>query len=275
MFLWILTRELDLNALVRSFAGLTFHLLVPALGFLSAGYAVRILRWWYMLRALESKLPLGACVWPFIAGVAVNNVLPLRAGDALRIFVFRRQLRSPPMRVLGTVVIERILDSITLLGFFLVCLIGLPEDVFPQYFVAMVTWVSAVGVAATFLLVLLVLLLKRFRHRPVNRHFPFLAGRRLPEAVSRHGAHLLAALGVVRSLPRVFVLIGLSVATWAFEGAMYMTMAVAMGVDTAPLGPWFSLAAGTLATLIPSAPGYVGTFDYFAAHGLARVRCIV
>jgi uncharacterized membrane protein YbhN (UPF0104 family) len=29
-----------------------------------------------------------------------------------------------------------------------------------------------------------------------------------------------------------------------------------------------SLAAATLATLLPSSPGYVGTFDYFAALGL-------
>ena len=29
-----------------------------------------------------------------------------------------------------------------------------------------------------------------------------------------------------------------------------------------------SLAAGTLATTIPSAPGHVGTFDWFAAQGL-------
>ena len=263
VFLWILARELDLNALERSFAGLTFHLLVPALGFLAVGYAVRIFRWWYMLRALESSLPLRACVWPFMAGVALNNVLPLRAGDALRIFVFRRQLRSPPMRVLGTVVIERILDTTTLLGFFVVCLVGLPEGAFPQYIVAMVTWVFAVGLAAILVMVLLVLLLKKFRH------FSFLSSGRLRESVSRHGAHLLAAVGVVRSLPRVSVLLGLSVATWAFEGAMYMTMAVAMGIDATPLGPWFSLAAGTLATLIPSAPGYIGTFDYFAAHGLA------
>lgn len=268
-FLWILARELDLDALVWSFAGLTIHLLVPALGFLSVAYAVRIFRWWYMLRTLEPNLPFGVCVWPFVTGVAVNNVLPLRAGDALRIFVFRRQLRSPPMRVLGTVVIERILDSITLLGLFLACWIGLPEGVFPRSFVATVTWVVVAGVAATLLLVLAVTALKRFHHRPVTCHFAFLGGRRLSETVSRHGAHLLAALGVARSVSRVLVLLGLSVVTWALEGAMYMTMAVAMGVDAAPLGPWFSLAAGTLATLIPSAPGYLGTFDYFAALGLA------
>jgi uncharacterized membrane protein YbhN (UPF0104 family) len=31
--------------------------------------------------------------------------------------------------------------------------------------------------------------------------------------------------------------------------------------------PWLSLGAATLATLLPSSPGYVGTFDYFATLG--------
>ena len=269
VFLWVLVRELDLNALGQAFAGLTIHHLLPALGFLAVGYAVRIVRWWYMLRALESQLTLGDCVWPFLTGVAVNNVLPFRAGDALRVFGFRRQLRSPSMRVLGTVVIERILDLMTLSGFFFLGLVGLPEGVFPQSLVVTVTWLFGVGVAAALLLVLLIPLLESTHHRVVGRRSLFFAGRRLPEAASRHIAQLLVALGLVRSLPRVLVLVGLSVVTWAFEGGVYMTIAVALGVDIAPLGPWFSLAAGTLATLIPSAPGYVGTFDYFVAHGLA------
>jgi glycosyltransferase 2 family protein len=36
--------------------------------------------------------------------------------------------------------------------------------------------------------------------------------------------------------------------------------------------PWLSLAAATLATLLPSSPGYVGTFDYFATLGLTAYR---
>ena len=50
---------------------------------------------------------------------------------------------------------------------------------------------------------------------------------------------------------------------------MFVTVAAALGAGVAPLGPWLSLAAGALATAIPGAPGYIGTFDYFAARGLA------
>jgi hypothetical protein len=59
------------------------------------------------------------------------------------------------------------------------------------------------------------------------------------------------------------------VLAWGFEGAVFATVAADVGANVDPLGPWFALGTGTLATLIPSSPGYVGTFDYFTAQGLA------
>ncbi len=49
---------------------------------------------------------------------------------------------------------------------------------------------------------------------------------------------------------------------------MFATVAWSLRTDASPLGPWFALSTGTLATLLPSSPGYVGTFDYFAMLGL-------
>ena len=45
-------------------------------------------------------------------------------------------------------------------------------------------------------------------------------------------------------------------------------MAASIEAGVAVFGPWLSLAAGSLATAIPNAPGYIGTVDYFAALGL-------
>ena len=66
----------------------------------------------------------------------------------------------------------------------------------------------------------------------------------------------------------MLVLIGLPVAAWACEGAVFATVAAGTRAGAEPMKPWFSLAAGTLATTISSAPGHVGTFDWFAAQGL-------
>ena len=266
-FVWLLTRGLNMDALGRAFAGLSVSAVVLALSFMAASHAGRIVRWWLLLRALEPSLPLGDCVRPFLTGIAVNNVMPFRAGDALRVLGFRRQLRSPAMRVLGTLVIERALDLIVLSGIFFLSLLGLPADAFPRSFVVATAWLGGAGVAAILGAMLFLPLFERFRDRLPGRRF--FAGRRWTEAISKHGEHLAEAIGLVRSVPRMLMLIGLSVVVWLCEGVTFVTVAVALKADVAPLGPWLSLAAGTLATAIPSSPGYIGTFDYFAAQGLA------
>ncbi len=274
-FAWLLARGLDPEALARAFSGLSARAVLIALAFMGAAHAVRIVRWWWMLRALEPDLPAAACVSPFLASMALNNVLPFRAGDALRVLGFRRQLRSPPMRVFGTLVVERALDLVFLSGIFFVCLLGLPADAFPRHFVTAAAWLAGAGMAV--LLVSMLLLsgsrditgpaLRHLRERMSGRLF--FARRHWLEALYRQGAHLAAALGIVRSVPRMLALIALSAVVWVCEGGAFVVLAATLMPGAAPLGPWLSLAAGALATAIPSAPGYVGTFDYFAALGFA------
>lgn len=113
---WLFARGLDTRALAEAFGRLSTATILLALAFIAAAHAVRIVRWWIMLRALDPGLPVGNCVQPFLIGMAFNHILPLRAGDTLRVVGFRRPLRSPAMRVLDTVVIERALDLVAVPG---------------------------------------------------------------------------------------------------------------------------------------------------------------
>jgi uncharacterized membrane protein YbhN (UPF0104 family) len=64
-------------------------------------------------------------------------------------------------------------------------------------------------------------------------------------------------------------LIVLSAFVWMFEGAVFASIAYQLNPESARMAPWFALATGTLSTLLPISPGYVGTFHYFAMLGLA------
>jgi uncharacterized membrane protein YbhN (UPF0104 family) len=60
----------------------------------------------------------------------------------------------------------------------------------------------------------------------------------------------------------------MSLLIWICEGGVFDAVAYGIGYGGRLVGPWFACATGTLSTLIPSSPGYLGTFDYFAMTGL-------
>jgi uncharacterized protein (TIRG00374 family) len=265
LFVWLLTLQVDARLLRVAFARLSPAYALLGVTFLAAGYFLRIVRWWRLLRVLDSEVRVSACVWPFLVSVAANNLLPFRAGDALRVVGFRRELRAPAMRVLGTLVIERLLDLTMLLAIFFTALLGVPAGVVPEAFVRVAALLAGVTAAA---LIGLVLFAGHARQlagwilaRPV---VPSEAAARL----APHLDNLLGTLGMLKSPLLSLQLLGLSAAVWAFEGLVFVTVAAALHVGGAATAPWFALALGTLATLLPSSPGYVGTFDYFAVLGL-------
>ena len=66
-------------------------------------------------------------------------------------------------------------------------------------------------------------------------------------------------------------LIAWSVAVWLAEGCVFWFSALALSSIKFPIAGWFALPVGTLATLIPSTPGYVGTFDYFTVRAMTSM----
>jgi glycosyltransferase 2 family protein len=79
---------------------------------------------------------------------------------------------------------------------------------------------------------------------------------------------LFDSLAIVRPVRRAAGLVLITALAWALEGTAYACVAWSLGADGSVFAPWFALATGTLATMIPSSPGYVGTFDFFAVRGL-------
>ena len=73
VFLWLLSRQIDPAQLGAILARVPARSLLVAVICLAAGYAVRIVRWWWMLRALDPRVRLSACVWPFLVSIAVNT----------------------------------------------------------------------------------------------------------------------------------------------------------------------------------------------------------
>lgn len=235
---------------------------------LFAGYTLRIFRWWLMLRSSGAP-SFRACGRVLLTSFAANNVLPFRIGDFLRVFAYAEDLGSSPSSILGTVILERLLDMFMLLSFltFAVAtsprLLTLPifgHDVRILNFAWPVLLLVTLGVVAFLLFATLMESLVR----RIMRAMP--AG----ETVTKIEKWLLLAFDAVKQMSATEKL-GLLVTSffaWICEGTIFVAAAKLMGLGASGRGPWLALSLSNLSYLIPSSPGAIGTFEYFCKFGM-------
>lgn len=232
---------------------------------LSLGYACRIQRWRIMLDQDQCRgLSWRACAGPLLAGFAANNTLPFRAGDVLRSFAFNRVLGVGSGTVVATLFVERLLDVLILLTVLWAVL--LVADLGPAVWLRPAL-VMIPGAAA---LILAVMAFPGI-FRPLIRALGSAAARLIPRHAPRLTQEVDGCLATLQQLSRGTMMLKLgiwSLAAWLAEGSAFWMAAYALPSISAPAGAWLALPVGTLATLIPSTPGHVGTFDYFTMRAM-------
>jgi hypothetical protein len=226
-------------------SGADIGALAGAIALYFVACAVRGERWQVLLIENGAR-PHRADTYGLIAvGYLGNNILPARAGDALRVVLLAPRAQTDARTVIGTLVAERLCDVLVLGLLFVGLAYGLVSgagvDVFGDRLgVALL----AVGVLAA-LALLAALVLHRTGHlrRVVTFLAPMAAATR--NLRGRHGAEVLV----------------LTVVVWALEGAVWWLTAEAANLGVSVVEALYLLALSSMLVLIPAGPGYAGTLD--------------
>lgn len=245
-------REAQISWIV--FAALSFFL----------GYACRIERWRLMLKQHNPKLNWSNCAGPLMASFAANNVLPFRAGDLLRAFAFNRRLKISTSTSITTLFVERLLDLLMVVMFF-----GLSLAYFG------VTSARFASVSGVFLIILAIVILLVLLYPALFKPSAIVCGRLIFRIFPRLGQKILDEIHksflILEHVAKKHImvrLIGWSIIAWLAEGCVFWFIALALPTVIYPSIAWFAFPIGTLATIIPSAPGAIGTFDYFTIQAM-------
>jgi uncharacterized protein (TIRG00374 family) len=259
LFLYATFARIPLRVVGRALAGADPLWILAALVFIALAYALKIYRWLTMLRSLGASIGFGAAAVPFLGGVALNNVLPFRAGDLIRILAFQRYTGVPSSGQLGTLALERLMDLLILSGMLFATISFWSVETLDAGLLAGLRMVAAAAVLAVLLFIL--------APRPIRWIVRYAEVR-----ISRlrgTGESLLRLSEAVETLSRPLFLLrigALSLAAWLAEGGAYWAVGHALGLGLQVQVALLALSVGTLATMIPSSPGYVGTFHYFVAR---------
>jgi uncharacterized protein (TIRG00374 family) len=245
--------------------------LLAGTAFLAFDFALRIARWWILLRGMNPRVRYRDCATAFLSSISINNVLPLRAGDFVRVFAFRKQLGLGAVRLIGSMLVERLVDLLTLLSIFFLTLNSVPAGVIEPWLVDGARTLAIVVVIA----IAGVLLFSGQVHRLMLwiADRPFMHRGGLGAKVRSLADQMVEVVQVTKDWWVSTQVLLLSYAAWLFEGLAFYAVAKSLGLSTAAISNWFAMAACTLSTLVPGTPGYVGTFHYFAKESQVAFGC--
>lgn len=260
IFLFLAFRGLKPEQFTQSLSDINLVWLI--VGAITYFLAVTIIAWrWQFLLQTVKRVPLSDLTQIVAIGYMGNNVYPLRAGEALRIFLLKRNHDVPATSAATTVVVERVFDGIVMLSFLLLGLLWVDVQS------TEIEWVARVAAVVFGLAVIVFFTLAAFPN--VLRILVNRVAALLPDVLAKLLLKLhdgvLVGLSGLRSPLHLIGAIVTSYATWAIEAVVYWVVMWAFGLDLSYAVALLVVGTVNLAGLIPASPGQVGVYEFFAS----------
>jgi uncharacterized protein (TIRG00374 family) len=268
LLLYFALRGLKLSEVWESIKSARYIWLLPGIAIYFMGVWVRSWRWHYMLRPLK-KIPTRT-MFPIVTiGYMGNNIYPARAGEVLRAVILKQREDVPVSASLATVIVERVFDGVVMLAFVFLNLGELAKLTTDSGIIGNIQQVAFWG-AIVFITALLVFLLAAMFPQYTQKIADWFIQRfmpvRLREKTSQIASRFLTGLESLRSPQEALMIFFTSVIIWLFETGKYWFVMHAFNFEVSFFALMLMNGIVKLATTIPSAPGYLGTFD---APGIA------
>ncbi len=103
-----------------------YWLLVPVFGLLLLSHFIRAIRWRLLIEPLGYKPSITNTFFAVMIGYLANQAVP-RLGEVLKCTVLARYEKIPADKLIGTIILERIVDALTLLIVFAITLLIQPH----------------------------------------------------------------------------------------------------------------------------------------------------
>ncbi len=252
--LWILLRSVDVGAALEVLATASPAWVLVMVGTVLIDVGARGARWRVLLAPIAA-IPYRRVLGYTYIGYLANNVLPARLGELVRSHQLGEGEDVSRTTVLGTVVVERVVDTVIVVALAALAVVVLSVRGVMS---------SAVLLGAAFVTLLVIglgLAMALHRLPGADRVAAFAA--RWPKIVEL--AQRLREGLAVASRPRTLTgALAWSAVAWSASIATFLAGGQAVGVELT-LAQGALLSSGVaLATIVPSGPGFLGTFELTA-----------
>ncbi len=234
-------RTMDLRALRAALAGVALPPLALA-AVLSFSMLVVKAGYWRTILSPVARVPLRTMLWYTISATGASVVLPVRGGEALRVYWLHKRHAVPLPVLAATVGFEKVFDITSLLLLVTPLPWLLPQE----------TWMARLRFLAPLLLV--VLTVAFFLARRGRERFAWIAQLRVFDSLRTSGAALACVLS-----------------SWVADVLLILVVLSALGLPVRVEAALLVIFAANVAIAIPAAPGNVGSLELGVGFALTRL----
>jgi uncharacterized protein (TIRG00374 family) len=264
IFLYLAFRKVDYAELWQALKGANYWFIIPnvVLGIFTMW--MRAVRWKYMVHPIK-KVGLGRLFSSVMIGFMANNVLPARLGEFVRAYSLGTKENISKSASFATIVVERLFDGFSILFILWATLLLFP---FPDWVKkgSNLFLVTNVGMLA-------LLIFLEVKTDSTVKFFQYIL-RFLPQKLRTRAEEILlkfiSGLKVFRDPSSLIWILSWSILIWVVTGISNYFIFLAFDLHPPIQASFILLVIVCLGVMLPSSPGFVGTFQFFSIVALAR-----
>jgi glycosyltransferase 2 family protein len=236
-------------------------LLLASLVTICLTFIARTIRWRYLLSPL-GQTRFRTVFRSTVIGFGALSLLPVRMGDVIRPYLLARQEKLPVTAVFATVVMERVLDLVAVLGLLAIYVWGLAgETSLPPRLLRPieVSATMAAAGAAALLVIMWVLATHPERIGGLAAALARVLPGKLSDRVGRLAKTFSSGFAAARSIRPLLMAVAWSFLLWLLIATQAWSVTIAFGIPMPFPGTFLLQSMLVIGVAVPT-PGGVGSF---------------
>lgn len=262
LLVYLSVRGIDFQGMAEGFRTIHYGYVLPTLALLLIMQVLRSFRWGLILSPLAKIDQLSLFSVTSVGFLAIVAI-PARLGELARPYLITKKSDLKMSSALGTIIVERVLDSLTVLVI----------AVFVLFFIPLPPWLvraSVLFLLAT-LALLAVMILMILKQEASLRILAMLSGKlpaRYAEGLNRLIRHVLQGFRIMVNPALLASVTGLSILIWLIDVLVIYLLFLAFGFQLPVAAAFVLMIILIIGIAIPTAPGFIGNWHYFCILGL-------
>lgn len=265
-FLYLAFRQLDFSLMKNAFSVANYWLLIPSVIVIFLSHWLRSIRWQLLLNPIK-QINANNLFTALLIGYSANTILPAHLGEFIRAYIISREKDVSLSSVMATIIVERIIDVLSI-----VLIMAFTVFVFP--FPAWVKQSGYILLLFSIGLIFFLILSKKYTESTVKIISVFLKPfpQKLKEKILNIFYSFLAGFKSMKSKKDYLIIIILSFLIWlSYWSVFYINFYTFNLINDFNLditAGLVILVITTISVIVPSSPGYIGTYHWLCQFSL-------